>query len=486
MIIDKTQYKFDYYPKWFANKSTVAFIAAFALCSVVFGHVLPFEYAAVSILSVLVFFFAGRSAYRSWKSVGVKTFEKRLFLVGFLLRFSWVLYCYLFFNFKHYGYNFGDAGDTDWYMMFAKSICQWIQSGFKQSFSMLMLINDSAIDDVGYPFWLSILYFIFGVDNDVFIPMLVKCIVSAFCAVFVSRIARNHFGENVARVTGLFVMLNPNMIYWCGCMFKESEMVFLTCWYLYLMDKALYKSAKHSLKSILPAVFVGMYLFFFRSALGLVAFAAVLLHVVLASKKTISIAKKITLALFVIIVLLAGIGDNVRRQMNNVIDVVESDEQSKNMEWRSKRAGGNDFAKYASATVFAPLIFTIPFPTFSMANESQILQAQLSGGSFIKNIISFFVIFSMFSMLFSGEWRKHVFIVAFTCGYLGALVFSNFAQSGRFHMPIMPMLMLFGAYGISLVQKNKKWKNRYTLILFVEVFICIGWNWFKLKGRGLI
>jgi hypothetical protein len=46
------------------------------------------------------------------------------------------------------------------------------------------------------------------------------------------------------------------------------------------------------------------------------------------------------------------------------------------MEWRSTRVGGNSFAKYATAGVFAPLIFTIPFPTFNQANAAQLLQVQ--------------------------------------------------------------------------------------------------------------
>ena len=26
----------------------------------------------------------------------------------------------------------------------------------------------------------------------------------------------------------------------------------------------------------------------------------------------------------------------------------------------------------------------------------------------------------------------------------------------------------------------------YFLVLILEVIICLGWNWFKLKGRGMI
>ena len=92
----------------------------------------------------------------------------------------------------------------------------------------------------------------------------------------------------------------------------------------------------------------------------------------------------------------------------------------------------------------------------------------------------------MLLMLISGEWRRHVFILAYTLGYLMVLVMSTFAQSGRFHMPIMPMLMLFAAYGVQMAKGNAKMRRGYTIVLVLEVVVCLAWNWFKLKGRGMI
>ena len=92
----------------------------------------------------------------------------------------------------------------------------------------------------------------------------------------------------------------------------------------------------------------------------------------------------------------------------------------------------------------------------------------------------------MLLFLASGEWRRHVFIIAYTCAYLVVLVFSGFAQSGRFHMPIWPMLMIFAAYGVQLAKTDKKMRRWFTYVLYMEVFVCLAWNWFKLAGRGMI
>lgn len=79
-----------------------------------------------------------------------------------------------------------------------------------------------------------------------------------------------------------------------------------------------------------------------------------------------------------------------------------------------------------------------------------------------------------------------MFILAYTLGYLMVLVMSNFAQSGRFHMPIWPMLLLFAAYGIQMAKVNSKYKRWFNYALLLEVVACLAWNWFKLKGRGMI
>ena len=174
-------------------------------------------------------------------------------------------------------------------------------------------------------------------------------------------------------------------------------------------------------------------------------------------------------------------------EVQEVVNTAQnSNYQKTNMEWRSNRGGGgNKFAKYASAAVFAPLIFTIPFPNMVYTTQDQEMLMMVNGGNFEKNVLSFFIIFAMFQLLLSGQWRQHVFPIAYYVGYLAALVLSVFAQSGRFHMPIMPMAMMFGAYGLTLVT-SKKHKQWFTYALIVEVGFCIFWSWFKLAGRGLI
>ena len=474
-------------PSWIPGRAVAFFFIAMFVCFAAFGYPMEFRDAFIAGLSVVLFFYGAMSMSKSWENVKDRAFAKRIFITGLIVRLIWVFYCYFIFNPEYHGNTYGEAADVEWYMPYGKAIAEWIKGENRISFEELRAIWHSNIDDVGYPFWLAIVNILTGGESDVFVPFVIKAIVSAYCSVCVFHVAKRHYGEGVARMAAIFVCVNPNMIYWCGNMFKESEMVFLCCLCIDLVDKTLTSGNKLTFKSLLPGLLVGSSLFFFRASLAIVIFLAIGAHIVMASQRVMSTGKKILAGFMVAATLLIGIGDSLRSQAESLIERAQSDSQKTNMEWRSTRKdGGNKFARYAGTAVFAPLIFTIPFPSFNVALESQALQRQLSGGSYIKNIFSFFVIMVMFMMLISGEWRRHVFIIAYTCGYLASLALSEFAQSGRFHMPVIPMLMLFAAYGIQIAKTNAKLKRWFPIVLVLEVLICLAWNWFKLAGRGMV
>lgn len=475
------------FPKWLVGRSIAFFFVAMLACWVAFGYVPRLDLVLAASMSVVLFFGAGQAMAIKWVRNSEKLFLRNVFIAGLVVRVLWVLYMYFIFNPEHYGNTYGDTADVDWFMAFARGLAEWLT--WNSQYSLVQLINEvymSAIDDVGYPMLLAVEYVLTGGLSYVLIPMIVKCAVGAYCAMCIYRVAKRHFGEGTARIAAIFVCLNPNMIYWCASMMKEAEMVFVCCMAVDKVDEVLMSGNKLTFRGLLPGLLLGLYMFFLRTALGLAFFIAVIAHLVFASKKVASTGKKIVAGILVVITLFIGLGDRLLSETRGYVETISSDSQQVNMEWRSKREGGNSFAKYAGAAVFAPLIFTIPFPTFNTAEATQLLQIQLAGGSYIKNVLSYFVIVLMITLLLSRKWRDHVLILAYTCAYLGVLVFSSFAQSGRFHMPILPLLMLFAAYGIQQVRQNKQLRKMYIYVLMAEVLVCIAWNWFKLAGRGLI
>lgn len=476
----------DFFPMDITKKGIMVYIVSMVLVSFFFiSHILPWWLWVFGIVSVVMFFLGSNYLTKLWYNTPEKKFAQKLFLWAFAIRALYAIIIY-YFNYEHYGtYYESNEGDITWYIPSAIQIAREISEGSFQEIIRLWLGYGVDISDMGYIVYLSIIYLLTDTVSDVVLPLLLKAIYGAVTCVMMYRIARRHFGEHVGRMTGIFCMLQANMIWWCGSMMKETEMVFLMVWFINEMDKVL-SLGSFKFQNLTGAILLGLLLFVFRSALGLVAFASMFVAILLTSSKIVSVATKVITGLVVVVVLSLSFGDKLVDLAQDMKSKVQGGQyQTTNMEWRTEREDGNQFAKYASAAVFAPLIFTIPFPNMVYTFQDQEMQMMVSGGNFEKNILSFFVIMVMLMFLYSGEWRNHVFLISMLCGYLLALVFSVFAQSGRFHLPAIPLELMFAAYGIHIMYKNPMYRRWFNYALALEIVICLAWAWFKLAGRGL-
>lgn len=268
------------------------------------------------------------------------------------------------------------------------------------------------------------------------------------------------------------------MWYYCGVTLKETEMTFLVLLFVERADFALHSPKITFGNIILPGVII-LVMFTFRTAMAAVLMAAMAGALILSSGKQLQAWKKILyVSVFAIWMFLTMGAEMI--QETTAMWAARSDA---NYEWRAERADGNSFAKYATASVFAPLIFTIPFSSL-VATPGQENVMMLNGANFIKNILSGLTVLALFLLLIRGDWRKHVLPIAVMCGYLVVLVFSNFAHSERFHFPVLPFELMFAAYGVSqLTNKHKRW---YTIWLVAMCIANIAWSWIKLSGRGLV
>jgi hypothetical protein len=267
-------------------------------------------------------------------------------------------------------------------------------------------------------------------------------------------------------------------------------MLFLAMLFIERADWLL-RQGKLRLMPTIAVMLIPIALFMIRTALAATLILAFFCALLFTEGRVVGWGKRIVISIvagiFVIIMFLSstGIGQEVTAMWES-----RGSDQNANMEWRAVRkdaAGGmsNTLAKYAGAAVFAPMIFTIPFPTMTEVPGQENLKI-IHGGNFVKNITSYFTIMALFVLLFSGKWRRHVLPLAVLCGYLVVLVFSNFAQSERFHLPILPLSLMFAAYGISIMNQYP-WIKQYFRYWCVLMFLAaVAWNWFKLAGRGMI
>ena len=448
-------------------------------------HILSWQWWIFGLVCVLGFFYFANRHTKLWVNIRPFAFTKKLFWTAFALRTLWVLISYgLYYNWTGSPFSI-DAADELVYDASASVIANAMREGNFRIFSMAQFSMGarSGISDLGYPIYLSLIYWIFG--NSIIIARIIKAALSAWTAILIYKIASRNFGESVGRMAGIFCMLMPNLIYYCSFQLKEIEMVFLAMLFVERADWLL-RQPKLKLLPTLAVMLIPLVLFTIRTALAATLVAAFFCALLLTTGRVSGFGKRIVLSVaagaFALVMFFSStsIGDEIKDMWQR-----GGSEQQANMEWRSIREGGNSFAKYASAAVFAPMIFTIPFPTMTEIPHQE-NQMMIHGGNFVKNILSYFTIMALVVLLFSGAWRKHVLSIAVLCGYLVVLVFSNFAQSERFHQPILPLTMMFAALGISLIKENPWIKRYFDYWCVIMLIACIAWNWFKLAGRGMI
>ena len=469
----------SYFPKYYTDRAMYVYFALLLCVPVIFGYPMEWYFWIFGIVEVVGFFYFAHKLPIEWKNYSPKVFTKKLFTTALIIRIVYVVFSYWFYN-EMTGSPFEfHPGDVIFYDSVGKEGARYLRiADFNVVNYLFSTGNLSELSDSGYPIYLSFVYWIF--DDSIFLTRILKAVWSAWTCVLVYKLASRNFGESVGRVAAIFCMLMPNLIYYCGMHLKEIEMIFLIVLFAERADYAM-RAKQLDWKALIIAIVAACMLFLFRTALAAVAMIALATALMLSSGKVLSLSKKIAISTFVALAMFATVGNQLMQEAEELLER-SGDNQSKSMAWRAERENGNKFAKYAGAAVFAPMIFTIPFPTIVNIPEQQ-NQLMIHGGNYVKNITSAFTIFALFSLLFSGEWRKYVLIISICCGYLVVIALSEFAQSERFHLPALPFALIFAAYGISCLEsKHKKWYNYWYMLIFVAN---IAWAWFKLRGRGM-
>lgn len=475
-------------PDWFATYAFATYLVALVGVNLMYSnYATEWYFWLFGIAWVAGFFFLSVKFSRDWSVLKIhkaKNFEKKLFWTGFWIRVVFAAFIYFFYiEMTGKPHEFA-AADSEGYVEVAHDWSLYIEDG--SFWSVLSEFLQNSFSDTGYPLAITPLIYIFGVDVGIFMILIANSVLGAYTSVIIYRLARRSMSETIARLTAIFCMLHPVLINYVGMTLKEVLMTFLFVLFVDMADRML-RGKKYTWATIAPMALTGLLLFMFRTVLGMVAFLAVFFALIMMDTRVVSWGKKFALGIILVGLIFAGVSDNIMREINQIRDTDVMEQQQINMTHRygSEKGGefsGNRFANYAGAAVFAPMIFTIPFPTMVQV-EGQEGMRLIHGGNWMRNVMSGFVIFSMFMMLLTGDWRQYTLPLAILLGYLVVLVFSAFAQSLRFHIPAMPFEMMFAAYAIT--NMRKKHRNWYLVWCLLCIVMCFGWNWIKLRGRGL-
>lgn len=464
-----------FFPKQISTKAITIYIGSLAAVSLLFlSHAMSLVYILMGVVWVTVFFLLSNYCSRRWKNLPAKRFVYNVSMVAFGLRMVWVVFSYFFYIY-HTGVPFEfDAGD---------SIGYWDDAVWLSSEDMSFVIdylfrNRDSISDSGYVFYLALLCKFIG--PNIFLSRVIKALLSTVTVLLVYSLTRRSIGEETGRLAAVLACFMPNLIIYCGLQLKETEMLLLMVAFLERTDFLL-RSKRYNVWNILATVLLLLSLFTFRTVLGIAGVFAFATGLVFTTTSVIGRQKRVILIAWSIVAAFSFAGGAIVNEAEGLWEDRGSNQEDKRTYQTAK---GNQWAKYATGTVMAPMMFVLPFPTMVDVDE-QYNQQVLSGGNYVRNFLGGFVILAVFSALFvKKNWRDLSFIGSFVIAYLGIISASGFSNSERFLLPGLPGLLIMAAYGISLL--NPKNYRFIKIWYWIVPLMSIGWAIFKLGSRGLL
>ena len=463
-----------YLPKKISNTAIYLYLGALAAVTIFFiRHTMSLTFYIIGIVWVVGFFLLSSYCSIKWQTIPQKSLLRNLFLCALGLRWSWTIFAYIF-----YMYNTGapfefSAGDSIWYY---EETMGNVHANIADIWRYLF-VDSKTISDSGYVLYLSLLSKITG--YSILLPRLVNGLFSAIMVLLVYFLAKRNIGEEGGRMAAIFTCFMPNLIFYCGLHLKETVMIFLLVAYLERADYLL-RSKKYNVFTIAIPILLAVSLFTFRTVLGAAAVFAFATALVFTNTSIVGRGKRIMLIAWGVLAVTTLTGGVISNELQATWEDRGENQVAKRTHQTNK---GNQWAKYATGTVMAPMMFVMPFPTMVDVDQ-QYNQQMISGGNYVRNFFGVFVLIAVFSAIFiTKNWRDLSFIGSFAIAYLGIISASGFANSERFLLPALPVLLIMAAYGITLLNaKNYKFVKMWY---YVVPIMAIAWAFFKLGSRGL-
>ena len=464
--------------RYFLRRATILYIVSLMVVLLLFfPHFLQWYWALMGLLEVTLFYYLSSTWEISWSKSTEKSFERTLFAVTTISRIVWILLYYWFtMSVWHTPWEQPIGTSMDSYAYHDEAM--WLAEMLRQR-DISPYLEYASPSDAGYPVFLALLSFI--IKDNILLTRLPNAFFDAWTVILTYRIAKRNFGEKNGRLAAIFTLLLPQLFFYAGVTMKESLMLMLAMWAVERGDKAI-RMDDSKVLCIIEFIILSILVSFFRTALAWVIVLAFLCALVFSSERVMKATRRWTILLVLGFAGITIFGGTLIEQTEDLLEQVDSEGQ--NFEYRANRKGGNKLVANLSKAAFAPIMFTLPFPTM-VSIEGQNIQQLQNGGYFLKNILSFFCLFALSLLLIKKQWQGNVMIIAYLIGYLMVLALSSFAQSGRFHHPVLPIELVFASLGINSI-RSKKQASWFDYFLIAEFFIILAWNWFKLKGRGSI
>jgi hypothetical protein len=176
-----------------------------------------------------------------------------------------------------------------------------------------------------------------------------------------------------------------------------------------------------------------------------------------------------------------ALSSDIFTDVNNQIED-SSDFFSRNLENEKGLLGDVQFDQVALAPLIVVGAAITPFPSYLNTEARQLSIYSRFQNDLVRNVMYFFMYVGLYFVI-KNKFREHIGIVFFFISYLAVITSAANSFQARFHMPIIPFVIIF--MGVGIVEFNPK-NNRYWFIYLFFIFIAqLAWTYFKLNIRGI-
>ena len=165
-----------YISKKVTNIAMVTYLLALVMCLIIYHlYALQWRWMIFGIIEVVGFFYFANACSRGWISFKPRRFIKNLFWWGFAIRVLWVIISYLLYlDWTDTVFSIG-AGDELFYDDMGHYGASLMRDGnFAIYDPLTKYAGDVQFSDMGYPIYLSIIYYIFF--DSVIIARIIKAL----------------------------------------------------------------------------------------------------------------------------------------------------------------------------------------------------------------------------------------------------------------------------------------------------------------------
>lgn len=464
-----------FFPKQIAVKGIYLYLGALVAVSIFFiRHAMSLTYFIMGIVWVVVFFLLTSYCSKKWKDIPLKKMLLHLSLTALGIRLAWVVFSYFFYIVKTgIPFEFAAADSLGYWEDSA-----WLSTEKWSTIKDYLFTSRNTISDSGYVLYLTYLYKLTG--PNILFTRIIKCLWGTGSVLLIYFLSKRNIGEEGGRIAAIMACFMPNLVYYCGLHLKETEMIFLLVAFLERADY-LIRTKKYNVITIGIPILLAISLFSFRTVLGGAAVFSFVTALLFNRSDIIGRSKRIMLIGWGVLAIFTFAGGTIMNEIQSTWDERNENQSTKRI---AQTKAGNQWAKYATGTVMAPMMFVMPFPTMVDVDQ-QYNQQMISGGNFVRNFLGVFVLIAFFSAIFiTKNWRDLSLIGSFVIVYLGIISMSGFANSERFLLPGLPILLIMAAYGVTLLNgKNYRFIKVWYYVVPVMVF---AWAFFKIGSRGIL